>query len=238
MNIKLKVLIASVYILCLGILMYLVFNYLEIDQLNDYSYIKDKSQTLIEYKKNYLLIFIILFFFFCIIWIFLMGFATPLGLVCGFVFGNWLGTLISVIGITIGATLFYIFVGLYFREIIIKHLEHRILKFKNLFKKNEFLYYMIFRLSGGAGIPFVFQNTLPVLFDMKSKNYFYASLLGLVPSLFILNSLGSGIEKLIQSNTNLNFMNIISEPGIYWPILGFIFILISSYFIKKYLFKS
>jgi len=238
MNIKLKVLIASVYILCLGILMYLVFNYLEIDQLNDYSYIRDKSQTLIEYKKNYLLLFIILFFFFCIIWIFLMGFATPLGLVSGFVFGNWLGTLISVIGITIGATLFYIIVGLYFREIIMKHLEHRILKYKNLFKKNEFLYYMIFRLSGGAGIPFVFQNTLPVLFDMKSKNYFYASLLGLVPGLFILNSLGSGIEKLIQSNTNLNFMNIISEPGIYWPILGFIFILISSYFVKKYLFKS
>ena len=238
MNIKLKVLIASVYILCLGILIYLIFNYLEIDRLNDYSYIRDKSQALKEYKSNHLLFFIILFFFFCIIWIFLMGFATPLAVTSGVVFGNWLGTLTSVIGITVGATLFYIFVGLYFREIIIKHLEHRISKFKNLFQRNEFLYYLIFRLSGGAGIPFVLQNSLPLLFDMKVKNYFYSSLLGLVPGLFILNSLGAGIEKLIQVNKNLTLMNMISEPGIYWPILSFIFILMASYFVKKYLFKS
>ena len=78
--------------------------------------------------------------------------------------------------------------------------------FWRCFQKNEFLYYLIFRLSGGAGIPFVLQNSLPLLFDMKVKNYFYSSLLGLVPGLFILNSLGSGIEKLIQVNKNLTFM--------------------------------
>ena len=38
-----------------------------------------------------------------------------------------------------------------------------------------------FRLAGGLGIPFGPQNILPVIFDIKKINYFFASLLGFVP---------------------------------------------------------
>ena len=97
---------------------------------------------------------------------------------------------------------------------------------------------MLFRFAGGVGLPFALQNVLPVLFDMKIKNYFYATLFGLVPTIFVLNSLGSGIENIVQKDINPSFFEIISDPNIYSPILGFLLILLLSYFIKKKLFKK
>ena len=97
---------------------------------------------------------------------------------------------------------------------------------------------MIFRLTGGAGLPFALQNILPIIFNIKLKNYFFATLLGLTPAVFIITSFGTGIENMIDNNKSLNFFDIITEPEIYYPIIGFFVILIFSYFIKQKLFKK
>ena len=198
MNKIIKLLIAIVYLICLVLILYAFFTLIDVTQITNYSYIREKSQILINYRDNNLIIFTLLFFLFCVFWILLLGFATPVAIMSGFIFGSFAGTIISVLGLTIGCTSMYILAKIYFRELIIKHLESKIIKFKNLFNKNEFLYFMIFRFAGGGGIPFAIQNVLPVIFDMKVKNYFYASLTGLVPSIFIINTLGSGIEKIIE----------------------------------------
>jgi uncharacterized membrane protein YdjX (TVP38/TMEM64 family) len=114
-----------------------------------------------------------LFFLFCIIWILLLGFATPISLIAGFLFGKLYGTLISVFAFTIGCTLLYYLANQYFKSLIIEKLSNKISKFKEIFNKNEFLYFMIFRFAGGGGTPFAIQNLLPVLFNMKLKNYFF-----------------------------------------------------------------
>ena len=107
-----------------------------------------------------------------------------------------------------------------------------------MFNKNELVYFMIFRFAGGGGIPFGIQNVLPVVFDMKVKNYFYSTLFGLFPSVFVINSLGSGLEKLIEENDNLSYTSIILNPEIYWPIIGFSVLLIISFLIRKKIFKK
>ena len=238
MNINLKLILASIYILCLGVLLVFVFNYLDFKDLTDYHYIKKNSEALLIFRDENLFMFISIFLIFSILWIFLLGFGGPIAILSGFIFGQWLGTLMSVVSLTVGSTLLYFFAQYYFRDLIISHLENKIKKYKNLFKKNELFYFMIFRFMGGGGIPFGIQNVLPVVFDMKIKNYFYATFFGLFPSIFIVNSLGSGFEKLIEKNESLSYLSIISNPGIYWPIAGFIFILVVSFFIKKKLFKN
>ena len=55
---------------------------------------------------------------------------------------------------------------------------------------------LIYRFVGG--IPFFIQNILPCLFDVKIKNYFFATFFGMLPQIFIGVSLGSGIEKIIK----------------------------------------
>ena len=52
-------------------------------------------------------------------------------------------------------------------------------------------------LSNSPGIVF---NVLPVLFNMPVKNYFVATLIGSMPSMFVTVALGSGLESIIDKN--------------------------------------
>ena len=238
MNINLKLILGLIYIVCLGVLLVFLFGNLDFKDLSDYSFIKKNSEELISLKNNNLILIIFIFFIFSILWIFLLGFAGPVAIMSGFIFGKWLGTIISVLSFALGSTLLYLFANYYFRNLIIDYLEKKIEKYKSLFKKNELIYFMIFRFAGGGGLPFGIQNVLPVVFDMNVKNYFYATLFGLFPSVFIINSLGSGLEKLIEENDSLSFSNIIFNPDIYLPIFGFLIILIISFFTRKKFFKK
>ena len=97
---------------------------------------------------------------------------------------------------------------------------------------------MCFRFIGGGGTPFPIQNILPVLFNMSYKNYIVATLVGILPTTFVTVALGSGIEKIIDQNAELSFLPVIQSPEIYLPIIGFFVLLLSTFFIKKFFFKT
>ena len=159
-------------------------------------------------------------------------------MVIGFIFGKWLGTLILIFGNTLGGLLLYRLSKIFFSDLIEKRFKKKFSKFINFFNKNETIYFMCFRFIGGGGTPFPIQNVLPVLFNMSAKNYFVATLIGIIPTTFVTVALGSGIEKIIEQNAELSFLPVIKSPEIYLPITGFFIILISSYFIKKFFFKT
>ena len=238
MNMNLKLILAIIYILCLCIVLFIVFNYLDFKELTNYSYIKDSTKLLSDYKNNHIIFFTLIFAIFSICWILLLGFGTPIAIISGFLFGKWIGTFIVILTFTIGSSLLYILAQFYFRDFIIRHFSKKIEKYKNLFHKNELLYFLIFRLSGGAGIPFAIQNVLPAIFDMKIKNYIISTFFGLIPTIFIISSLGSGIKSVIGENNSISYKNIISDPEIYWPLIGFLIILITSFLCKKIFFKK
>ena len=95
----------------------------------------------------------------------------------------------------------------------------------------------MYRLSGGGGLPFPLQNLLPVIFSMRIKNYFIATLIGLLPAAFILASIGSGIDKFLIKDS-LDWGGLLMDPEIYFPILGFILIFIVGIFIKRKFFNK
>ena len=117
-------------------------------------------------------------------------------------------------------------------------MEPKFLKLKEFFDKNDLVYFMSFRFIGGAGAPFAIQNVLPVLFNMGIKNYFIATLIGGAPAMFVTAALGSGVEKVIDQNSELSFSTAMSSPDIYIPIIAFFFILVISFIIKKFYFKK
>ena len=161
----------------------------------------------------------------------------PLLVFSGFVFGKWWGILIILISTTIGATLLYILVGILFRDAIKEKLAPKFSKLKDFFNKNDFIYFTIFRFIGGGGTPYAVQNVLPILFDMSIKKYFFATLIGSAPSMFVTIALGSGIERIIDQNVQLNISTVLFSPEIYIPIIAFFMILIIAFFIKKIYFK-
>jgi len=78
---------------------------------------------------------------------------------------------------------------------------------------------------------------LPILFDMSVRNYFIATFIGSMPSMFVTVSLGNGIEKVIDQNEELSITTVLFSPEIYIPIMAFFLILIVAFMIKKFYFK-
>ena len=123
-------------------------------------------------------------------------------------------------------------------NLVEKKFKTKFSKFIDFFNKNETIYFMCFRFIGGGGAPFPIQNILPVLFNMSSKNYIIATLVGILPTTFVSVALGSGIEKIIDQNAELSFLSVIQSPEIYLPIIGLFVLLIIAFFIKRFFFKT
>ena len=230
---KLKLFLGISYLLILFTFLYLIFFQIDFSRLNDFSYYKELQVNIDSLIGDNLYINILIFFIFSVTWVALLGFGSPLLLISGIFFGKWIGTFVSVVSFSFGSLILYVIANFFFKDLINKLLEKKFSKYINLFNKNEFYYFFIFRLSGGLGLPFPLQNTLPVIFNMKKINYFFASLLGFVPGIFILVSVGSGINKFIKESDSFRFINLILEKEIYLPIVFFVIFLLISFIIKK-----
>jgi len=233
-----KWIIGSIYLLLLiaGIT-FLLTNY-NISDFFSYEFIRLNKNVILEYRRENFLILTILFFIFSIVWVLMLGFAMPLLIFSGFVFGKWWGILIVLTSTSIGATLLYFLAGLFFRDIIQEKFAPKFSKLKKFFNKNELVYFMFFRFIGGGGTPYAIQNTLPILFNMSMKNYIIATVLGSMPSMFVTVSIGSGIENIIDQNAKLRVVNVIFSPEIYIPIVCFFVLLLIGFVIKKNYFKE
>ena len=236
MNSKIKIIIGFTYLLCLTLLLYYIFSKYDLKDLIDINFLKDNQKIFIKFKEQNIFIVSLIFFFFSIIWVLLLGVGTLIALAGGFIFGKWLGTFLVLFSLTIGATLLYTLGLLFFKELINSKLAPRLGKLISLFNKNEILYFTLYRFTGG-GLPFFMQNLLPVIFNMKIKNYFIATLIGLIPGVFILVSIGSGIDKFLIKDS-LDWFGLWKDPEIYFPILGFVLIFIIGIFIKRKFFNK
>jgi len=237
MSKKLKLFLAISYLLILLTFLYFIFFQIEISRLNDFSYYKELQVKIDGLIGDKLYINLLIFFIFSVVWVALLGFGSPLLLISGIFFGKWIGTFISVISISIGALILYTIANFFFKDLVNKLLEKKFSKYINLFKKNEFYYFFIFRLAGGLGLPFLLQNTLPVIFNIKKINYFFASVLGFIPVMFIWVAVGSGINQFIKESDNFSFVNLILSKEIYMPIIYFIIFILISLIIKKKFFN-
>ena len=236
MSKSLKVFLGISYILILFFFLYLIFSYVEVTRLNDFLYYKELQIDLEKMISKNLYINLLIFFLFCLIWVSLLGFGSPLLLISGILFGKWIGTFISVLSISVGTLILYSIANFFFKDLVYNLLEKRFSKYIHLFRKNEFNYFLAFRLTGGLGIPFGPQNVLPVIFNMKKSNYFFASFLGFIPIFFIWNTIGSGLNEYIKQADNFSFFNLISNKEIYLPIILFIIVILISGIIKKRMF--
>jgi len=237
-SLNLKILIGITYLVIISIGLYFLFSFVDIKDLMSYQFIRTNKNLILEYKNENFLFLTFVFFIFSIIWVLLLGFAMPLLVFSGFVFGKWWGILIVLTATTIGATALYILAGFFFKDIIEKKLAHKFSKLKEFFIKNDILYFMSYRFIGGGGTPYAIQNILPVLFDMRLKNYIIATFIGSMPSMFVTVAIGSGVENVIDKNEDLSIISVISSPEIYLPIIGFFAILVVAFFIKKIYFKT
>ena len=234
---KVKLTLGLFYLIVVSSFLYFFLSKFTFEELTSYEFIKNNRDYFFDLKRANLFLLTLIFLFLTIIWIIMAGFAAPFALLAGFIFGKWLGTFILVIGMSIGATFLYIF-GNYFLKEIIK--EKFLVKFKDLeikFKKSEFVYLLVYRFIGG--IPFFLSNVLPCIFNVKIKNFFLATIIGIIPQVFLMVSIGSGLEKIIKQNLEApRVRDLILSPDIYVPLTCFFLLIILTIILKKFFYKK
>ncbi len=234
---KIKITLGLFYLIVLATFLYFFLSKFTFEELTSYDFIKNNRNYFLQFKQANLLLTSLIFLLFTIIWVVMAGFGLPIGLLAGFIFGKWFGILILVIGMATGATILYI-IGKYFFLELIK--ENFLEKFKNLeakFKKSEFIYLLIYRFIGG--IPFGISNVLPCIFNVKVSNFFWATLIGILPQLFLIVSIGSGLEKIIDENLETPSMtDLIYSPDIYIPIIAFAVLVLITIIARKIFYKK
>ena len=234
---KIKLFIGLFYLILVGIFLYFLFSKFSFQQLTSYEFIRENINYFLKIKNNNTFLISLFFLIFTILWVFpFLGFGSPVALLGGFILGQWLGVLIVVLGLSIGATFLYIF-GNYFLKDFVR--EKFLNKFENLeirFKKSEFNYLLAYRFIGG--IPWQLSCILPTIFNVKVSNFFFATLIGIVPQVFLVVTIGSGLEKVIENNLKMpKVIDIISLPEIYTPLIIFVGLIITTIFLRKIFYK-
>ena len=233
---NIKIILGISYLLIISIFLWVFFQNFSIQDFTSYELIKNNRETLEEIKNNNIILSSILFFLGTIIWVLLLGFGSPIFLVGGFIFGKWLGSFLVIFGLSTGATFLYIFANYFLKNIVEEKFSNRFINLTDKFKKNEFIFFLIYRFVGG--IPFFISNILPTLFNIKLKNFFFGSLIGMTPQLFVGVSLGAGLSKILEENIEPpTFFELILNPDIYLPVSGIIFLVLIAIFLRKFFFK-
>jgi len=235
---KIKLFVGLSYLTLLSVFLFLFFSKFSLQEITSYDFIKENRSYFFELKNSNLFLVFTIFLVVSIMWVFpFLGFASPISLIGGFIFGKWVGTIVVVLGLSIGATFLYIF-GNYFLKDLIK--EKFLKKFNDLdtkFKKSEFLYLLIYRFIGG--VPWQLSCLLPTIFNVKTSNFFFATLVGIIPQIFLAVSIGNGLEKVIEQNSEIpTISDIIFLPDIYIPIIAFVALVLLTYFLRKLFYKK
>ena len=235
---KIKLIIGLSYSILVAIFLFLFFSKFSLQEITSYDFIKVNRLYFLELKNSNVLLVSIIFLVLTILWVFpFLGFGSPIALLGGFILGKWIGTIVVVSGLSIGATFLYMF-GNYFLKDLIK--EKFLNKFQSLekkFKNAEFFYLLVYRFVGG--IPWQLSCILPTIFNVKIRNFFFASLIGIIPQIFLAVSIGSGLEKIIEQNSEVPKMtDIISSPEIFIPIIIFFCLVIITIILRRFFYKN
>ena len=235
---KIKLFIGLSYLLIVCLFLYFFFSKFSLSEITSYDFLRDNQSYFYELRESNLFLISTIFLVLTILWVFpFLGFGSPVALMGGFIFGKWIGTIVVVLGLSIGATFLYIFGNYFLKEFIKEKLLNKYHKLETKFKKSEFIYLLVYRFIGG--IPWQISCILPTLFNVRVRNFFFATLIGIVPQIFLAVSIGSGFEKIIDQNSEVpGISEIIFSPDIYIPLVAFFSLILVTIFLRKIFYKN
>lgn len=117
----------------------------------------------------------------------------PLSLTAGLAFGSLLGAIYLMAGAMIGTTVTFLISRLFGRSLLERFLKGR---FKNLDKKLEkhgFMTVLFFRII--PLVPYEVLNYISGLSNIKFRDYFFATFLGLIPGVVIAAFFGGSLGE-------------------------------------------
>lgn len=139
---------------------------------------------------------------------------TPVG---GFLFGVWMGAVLSVIGATLGSIAVFLAARTAFHDLFRARAGASLARLEAGFRRNDFSYLLFLRLV--PVFPFWLVNIVPALLGMRLDRYVLATLIGIMPAAIVYSSVGDGLGKVLKRGEHPN-LGIIFEWHVLLPLLG------------------
>jgi uncharacterized membrane protein YdjX (TVP38/TMEM64 family) len=158
--------------------------------------------------------------------------ASFLSIFAGFLFGVVPGTIGVIFGATLGATAIFMAARSALGAGLAAKAGPFMQKFEKGLKENELTYLFILRLV--PLFPFFIVNIVPALFDVKIRNYFIATLLGIIPGSLVYVSVGNGIGNALGAGQDVPLAGLMTRPAVILPILGLILLSMIPIAYKKF----
>lgn len=210
MLIKRWSLLVSIFIL-LGL-----FFYFKLYDLLSFESIKAHRMALLALKDEYFFGSILLYL---LTYILVVAASVPgaavLTILGGFLFGTILGSLLVIIGATLGAMLVNLAVEFAFREWFIKVSSEGIKRMEAGLKKNAVSYLLFLRLV--PIFPFWLVNIVPALLGISRRIFFITTLIGIIPGTVVYVLVGNGLGRIFDQHQTPN-LGMIFEPRLLIPL--------------------
>lgn len=184
-------------VLVLGLLVFFAFDF---DRYVTYEFLHDRRMWLARQVADH---FVLSGLIFLGGYALAVAFSLPasmfLSIVGGLMFGEWLGTLYSVIGATIGATVLFVVA----KSTVGDHLRARagpwLAGFERGFREHALSYLLVLRMI--LIFPFWMINLVPAFLGVSLRIYVAGTFFGIIPGSFIYNLAGAGLgESLIAEH--------------------------------------
>lgn len=143
--------------------------------------------------------------------------ATVLTLAGGCMFGQWLGTAVTVVAATIGATLLFLAARTAFADLLRRRAGPWLTRMHDGFQANAFNYLLFLRLV--PAFPFFVVNLVPAFLGVRLRTFVLATFSGIIPGTFVYTTVGSGLKTLLDSNAAFSIGQVLT-PQILTAFIG------------------
>ncbi len=158
---------------------------------------------------------------YAVVYIVVVAFSLPGGAVMtisgGFLFGPIIGTSVTVIAATVGATLLFIAARTALGDVLRAKAGPAIRRMEDGFRENELSYMFVLRLV--PLFPFFVVNLAPAFLGVSLRTYVIATMFGIIPGTFVYTLVGNGLGAVFDAGGTPD-LGIIFKPEILLPILG------------------
>ncbi len=227
-----KILFLSIYVLVLILATYLFFITFTINEIKSLEFLVTLGRSFDQFTQDYYPLKLLTVLIICFFWAFFLGFNSPITIFSGMILGTYSGAIISVIGLTLGSGALYFFAQYFYKENISRLFNKKYQNIRYLFHNNELVFFIFYRLF--VGIPFGLSNLLAILFNARISNFLFGTAIGILPSLFIWASIGSGFDKISIENGGVpGFLDVIRSEEVRVPLIIFVIFIVLIYVFKK-----
>ncbi|MEQ8698303.1 MAG: TVP38/TMEM64 family protein [Bauldia litoralis] len=138
-------------------------------------------------------------------------------IVVGYLFGIVGGSVIVLVGATLGATAVFLAARTALGDILIKRARGALKRMEEGFRRDALSYLLVLRLV--PLFPFWLVNLVPAFLGVPLRTFVIGTAIGIIPGTVVYVSVGSGLGALLEKGQSPD-LKIIFQPEILLPILG------------------